>query len=324
MTGTELIPAETKAQVPAALFELEDATRKYETQAKAENTKRAYRAAWGHFTAWCAEQGVEPLPAHPRAVAHYLTASADTGAKVSTMRIRLTAIGMAHRLSGHPFDAKHPQIDGAWSGIKRTVGTRPERKAAVLPDDLRRMVAKLPDTLAGKRDRALLLIGFGGAMRRSELVVLQVDDVRQDKHGLKVLIRRSKTDQEARGEEVAIHRSGKAAVCPVVALQEWLKASGITTGPIFRPIAKGGRILDQQLTDRSAAQVVKDAAEAAGLDPKQYAGHSLRAGLATSAALAGHDLMQIMRQTRHKSVDVARIYIRDADLWRDNVTKKLL
>jgi integrase len=324
MTGTELIPAETKASLPATLFELEDATRQYETKAKAENTKRAYRAAWGHFTAWCTEQGIEPLPAHPRAVAHYLTASADTGAKVSTMRIRLTAIGMAHRLSGHPFDAKHPQIDGAWAGIKRTVGTRPERKAAVLPDDLRRMVAKLPDTLAGKRDRALLLIGFGGAMRRSELVALQVEDIRQDKHGLKVLIRRSKTDQEGKGEEVAIHRSGKAAVCPVVALQEWLKASGITTGPIFRPVGKGGRILDQQLTDRSAAQVVKDAAEAAGLDPKQYAGHSLRAGLATSAALAGHDLVQIMRQTRHKSVDVARIYVRDADLWRDNVTKKLL
>jgi integrase len=324
MAGKALIPAETKTQTPATLFALEDATRKYETMAKSENTKRAYRTAWGHFTAWCAEQGLEPLPAHPRSVAYYLTASAGTGAKVSTMRIRLTAIGMAHRLSGHPFDAKHPQIDGAWSGIKRTVGTRPERKAAVLPDDLRRMVRKLPDTLAGKRDRALLLIGFGAALRRSELVALQVADICGDKNGLKVLIRRSKTDQEGAGEEVAIYRGTKADACPMVALDAWLKASGIASGAIFRPVAKGGRILDQHLTDRSAAQIVKDAAEAAGLDPKLYAGHSLRAGLATSAALAGHDLMQIMKQTRHKSVDVARVYIRDADLWRDNVTKKLL
>jgi len=323
MTGTEIVPGFQGDLVSADFAELEAATRRYEKLAIAENTKRSYRSAWVNFTAWCESKGVEPLPAEPRAIAHYLTASADAGTKAGTIHVRLTAIGVAHRLAGFPFDAKHPQIAGAWSGIKRGIGTRPERKAPVLTNDLRRMVKALPDTLIGKRDRALLLLGFGGAMRRSELVALQVDDIKPVRHGVVVLIRQSKTDQEGKGAEVGIQYNKKTDICAVLALQGWLKAAGVTTGPIFRPIAKGGRILEQQLSDRAVADVVKAAVASVGLDPKLYSGHSLRAGCATSAAQAGYDLMQIMQQTRHKSVDVAKIYVREVELFRNNVTAKI-
>jgi site-specific recombinase XerD len=324
MTGTQIVPAFHGDLVAADLIDLESSARRYETQAKAENTKRAYRAAWAHYLDWCDGKSLAPMPAEPRMVALYLSACADEGAKVSTMQIRLTVIGKAHRLAGSSFDAKHRDLSEVWEGIKRAVGMRPDRKEPVLMEDLRPMLKKLPDTLTGHRDRALLLIGFGGALRRSELVALCVEDVRTTRQGITLLIRKSKTDQRGEGWLIGIPFGRKPETCPAAALKAWLTAAGITSGPIFRPIAKGGRILDQQLTDRSAAQVVKDAVEAVGLDPKLYAGHSLRAGLATSAALAGQDLTSIMKQTRHESMEIARIYVRNADLFRNNVVSKLL
>ncbi|HEY0420777.1 MAG TPA: integrase, partial [Acetobacteraceae bacterium] len=233
-TGTALVTFDTTPAVPAPLLDLVEDARDFATCARAGNTVRAYRAAWADFTGWCAAQGIDPLPAHPGVVALYLTAQAKAGLKVSTLRLRLAGIAAAHRSAGHAFDLKHRQLDEVWAGIRRRLGTRQARKAAVLNDDLARMVNALPDTIIGRRDRALLLIGFGGALRRSELVALQVEDVQETEKGMKVLIRRSKTDQEGEGHELAIHRGRGKGTCPVAALDAWLKAAGIASGPIFR------------------------------------------------------------------------------------------
>ena len=290
--------------------------RDYAAGAKAPNTERAYKAAWSKFAPWCLNLGLEPLPASPGTVALFLSGQAARGAKVSTLRLALAAIGAAHQAAGLEFNAKQPDLVAVWSGIRRKIGVRPERKAPVLRDELADMLDKLDRaTLAGKRDAALLLIGFGAALRRSELVALNVEDVTVSREGVKVLVRRSKTDQEAAGTEIGI-ASGRA----VAAVQDLIAAAGLTTGPLFRMMRKGDRVTDDRLTDRSVADIVKRLAKAAGLNPELYSGHSLRAGLATSAALAGAGLTSIMKQTRHKSVDVAKTYIRDADLWRDNVS----
>ncbi len=193
--------------------------------------------------------------------------------------------------------------------------------APALADDVRAMVAALPETTAGARDRALLLLGFAGALRRSELVALDVADVdttRAAREGLVVTVRRSKTDQEGAGQVVGLPRGQHAETCPDRALAAWLELAGIAAGPIFRAVDKAGRVRRTRLSGYDVARIVKRAAERAGLDPARYAGHSLRAGLATSAAIAGAEERDIMRQTRHQSVTVARRYIRDGSLFRRN------
>ena len=313
--GNELtIP--TSGAVSTELADLIADARDFAAAAKAPNTVRAYRAAWAGFVTWCAEHGVEAMPASPGTVALYLTDRANSGIKVATLRLALSAIGAAHQAEGHDFNAKQRDLVAVWSGIRRQLGVRPERKAPVLRDDLQDMLGRLDrSTLAGKRDAALLLIGFGAALRRSELVALDVADISISREGVKVQVKRSKTDQEGAGTEIGI-ASDRAAVV----VQEWIAAAGLTTGPLFRMMRKGDHLTADRLTDRSVADIVKRLAEAAGLDATRYSGHSLRAGLATSAAIAGAGLTSIMKQTRHKSVDVAKTYIRDADLWRDNVS----
>ena len=245
--------------------------------------------------------------------------------KVATLRLALAAIGAAHVAADAELNLKQKDLVAVWAGIRRRLGVRPERKAPVMADDLRAMLATLDrSTVAGMRDAALLLIGFGAALRRSELVALDVADLSVSRDGVKVLVKRSKTDQDAAGAEIAIAWGRSLDTCTVVAVQAWLAAAAITTGTLFRMMRKGDRVTGERLTDRSVADLVKRMATAAGLDPARYSGHSLRAGLATSAALAGAGLTGIMKQTRHKSVDVAKTYIRDADLWRDNVSGLVL
>jgi integrase len=183
------------------------------------------------------------------------------------------------------------------------------------------MLSRAPDTLIGLRDRALLLVGFAGAFRRSELVALDVEDLEFTEDGMKVLIRRSKTDQEGAGQAVGIARG--VNLCPVAALKAWLAAAGITSGPIFRPVNRHGRVQDRRLTDQVVALVVKRYAEAAGMDSRKYAGHSLRVGLVTSAAMNNVPEYVIQKQTRHKSTDMLRRYIRDVSLFRDNASSRV-
>ena len=324
--GKELVTiGSTGTVLSTEMLDLVEDARSYADAARAPNTTRAYAAAWSAFASWCSERGLEALPATPGTVALYLTDRANQGSKVATLRLALAAISAAHRAGGHDFNAKAPALAAVWSGIRRQLGVRPDRKAPVLADELRAMLGTLDrTTVAGMRDAALIVVGFGAALRRSELVALNVGDVSVSREGLKVLVRRSKTDQESAGVEIAVSRGKTAATCAVLAYQAWLAAAGITEGPVFRRVRKNGLVGTDRLTDKSVADLVKKLAEAAGLDPARYSGHSLRAGLATSAALAGAGLTSIMKQTRHKSVDVAKTYVRDADIWRDNVTGLVL
>jgi site-specific recombinase XerD len=207
-------------------------------------------------------------------------------------------------------------------GIRRTLGSAKAKKAPAVAAKIRGMVAQAPGGLTGLRDRALLLLGFAGAFRRSELVALDVEDVAENEAGLLVRIRSSKTDQEGEGVTIAIARGELA--CPVKALRAWLDAAGIEAGPIFRPIDKSGTVRPSRFTCRSVANLVKAYAERAGLDASAYSGHSLRSGFLTSAAGKGASIFKMMDVSRHKSVDTLRGYVRDAELFKDHAGTGLL
>ncbi len=295
----------------------------YRAHAKSDATHRAYAADWRDWIAWCAGRDVAALPADPRAVALYLTDRASTH-RVSTLARRLAALQHAHNEAGLAFERHHPTLRSVWSGIRRTHGIAPAQQAPILTADLRRLVATLPDDLGGLRDRALLLLGFAGAFRRSELVALDVADVVAEGPGLVITIRRGKTDQERAGRIVAIPFGAAEATCPVRALAAWLAASGIARGPIFRQLtAKGTRVapsgdsISTRVSDRAVARIVQRAALAAGL-VGAFAGHSLRAGLITSAAAAGVSEHDIMRHTGHRRAETLRRYIRRATAFEAN------
>jgi integrase len=318
-----VVPAGGALVTDAATIE---AARRYVEASKAANTRRSYRTAWAQWVEWANANGAAPCPADPAAIALWLAHLADAGAKPSTIKARLAGVAATHRERGHVLDVKAREISAVVAGVRRSHGVAPTKKAPVLTDDLRAMLGNLPPTLAGVRDRAILLIGFGAALRRSELAALDVEDVTITAQGLQVMVRQSKTDQDGEGALIAIHRGRDPRVCPVAALETWLARSGITTGPLFRAVIgrTANTLRKQRLDARTVALIVQRAAEAAGLNGAAYGGHSLRAGLATAAALAGADLQAIMNQTRHKNVDVARGYVRIADIWRDNVTARLL
>ena len=241
------------------------------------------------------------------------------------MTRRLTAITKAHQIAGHPSPAtmQQPAVSETLKGIRRTLGTAQQTKAPLLTADVRRMVEALPDTVAGRRDRALLLLGFAGGFRRSELAALDVGDVLPTEDGLVVKLRRSKTDPEGKGRDVGIPYGSTPSTCPVRALTAWKTAAGISEGALFRGVDRHGRVGTVRLHKDSVGLVVKRAAEAAGLDPAKYAGHSLRAGLATQAYLNGAGELAIMRQTGHRSLAMVRRYIRDGSLFRENPAAKL-
>lgn len=314
---------ESTAIVPApvaslALVEAVASARAYASSSKAENTKRAYRTDWQAFAAWCDESGLPSLPASPATVATYASHLANEGRKVSSIGRALVAISQAHKMAGEASPTSSAVVHETVKGIRRAKGSAPTTKAPVLVEQLRAMMAHLPQGIAGRRDRALLSLGFAGAFRRSELVALDVSDLAFTADGLEVTIRRSKTDQEGQGEKIGVPYGGNPATCPVRAVRSWLDGSGIVEGAVFRSVDRWGNLSPARLTDRAVALVVKRYAEAVGLDPALFGGHSLRAGLATQAAKSGKAERAIMRQTRHRSVAMVRRYIRDADLFSDN------
>jgi integrase len=254
-------------------------------------------------------------------VAAYLAAHAGTS-KASTLSRRVAAIRYAHNLAGLATPTDAEGVRATMRGIRRTHGSARVRKAPAVASKMLGMVATAPDRLVGLRDRALLLIGFGGALRRSELVALDVADIAETETGLLVTIRHSKTDQEGEGATIAIARGDVA--CPVKALRAWLDASGIQAGPIFRPIDKAGTVRSSRLTDRSVANIVKAYAARAGFDAAKFSGHSLRAGFLTSAAGKGASIFKMIDVSRHKSVDTLRGYVRDAELFKDHAGAGLL
>jgi site-specific recombinase XerD len=290
----------------------------------ADNTRRAYKGDWDSFTQFCQSIGASPLPATPDTVSLYVTYLHEQGKAVSTIRRHLSTISTAHKSRNMPSPtgtvAVRKALDGAIK--EKEKGAAPNAKKAVTCNDLVAMLKHVPNTLIGIRDRALLLIGFAGALRRSELVGLNVEDIEITDEGMILTIRRSKTDQEGAGQRIAIDYATNEKTCPVRAYLAWIKASGIESGAVFRHIDKGGHIHDR-LTGYAVALIVKKYAKKAGLDPDQYAGHSLRSGFATTAAKNGVEERAIMKQTRHKSVQVVRRYIQEGQLFNEKYTKRL-
>jgi site-specific recombinase XerD len=313
---------EHAAAVSVQYKESRERARDYASDAVAANTRRAYRADWRDFAAWCAEQHRTALPALPETVAVYLAALAGHR-KTSTISRRLSAIAQAHKTAGLDSPTTDAAVRQVLAGIRRRHGTQQKGKEAALTADVRAMVGTLEASLAGQRDRALLLLGFAGAFRRSELVALDVADVTRTRDGLVVQVRRSKTDQEGAGRQVGIPYGSTPGTCPVRAVADWLEVAGLAAGPLFRPIDRHGNLRPRRLTDQSVALVVKRAVRAAGLDPSVYAGHSLRSGLATAAAQAGVSERAIMEQTGHKSLPIVRRYIRRGSLFTENAAAKV-
>lgn len=284
--------------------------------ALSKNSRRAYRSDLNHFLAWGGT-----IPATPEVVAQYLATHAGHFT-AATLSRRLVSIGRAHTSMGLPSPTDTDLVRATLRGIRRTIGTSQRQVSPAVKEDVLAMVAGLSGT-KGIRDRALLLIGFAGAFRRSELVSLTVADIEFVKQGVTLRLQFSKTDQEGQGRRIAIPHA-RGAVCPVLSLQQWLEVSGINGGPVFRSVTRHGAISDAPLTPQSVALVVKERAFAVGLDPTKYAGHSLRAGLVTSAAQLGVSSWKIRAQTGHKSDAMLARYIRDANIFVDNAAGAVL
>jgi len=297
--------------------------RTYLDSARSRNTIRGYRSGFQQFNSWCQAARLSPLPATQETVAMYLSSEAGR-LKAATLSHRLCAIAKAHKAASLPNPIKDSiLISETLKGIKRVHGSSQAQKAPVLTEDLRTMLRVLPDSMQGIRDRALLLVGFAGAFRRSELVSLDVSAVAFTSEGLLITLLRSKTDQEGIGRQVAIPEGQHQETCPVRALRAWLTAAIITEGPIFRSVNRHSQPSKERLTDHSVGLIVKRYAKLIGLAHADFSGHSLRAGFVTSAARAGEPERRIMRQTGHKSIEMVLRYVRRADIFKDNSVRSL-
>lgn len=295
----------------------------YITHAKAANTRRSYSRSWRHFNAWCEAHQVAALPATAEAVANYLVDLADRGYKTSTIQTRITAISRAHHLHGAPSPTKDALVVETWKGIRNTLGTAPTQKRPLLTQDIRAIMEELPDTVAGARDRAILLLGFASGMRRSELVSLNAEDIEEVNEGLRVALRRSKTDQEGRGTIIGILYGSRPETCPVRALRAWMDARTRAPGPLFHAVNRHDAIQPGRLSDRGVALIIKRAIKLIGKDPDAYAGHSLRSGHVTSAIAHGAGEHEVMQQTGHRRVETLRRYRREGELFKHNSSGKL-
>jgi site-specific recombinase XerD len=318
----ELIPASDA--VLAHLGDLAAAADQLVDASMSANTRRAYASDWRQFCAWCDVHGLTSLPAVPTTLVLYLTELATVQRrKVTTIERRLAAIRKAHRAARLPSPADDITVEQAMRGIRRSYGEPPQGKAPAVTDIVRVMVEGLPATTKGVRDRALLLIGFAGAFRRSELVSLDVADVQFAAEGLIITLRRSKTDQDGEGLIKGVPFGSALATCPVRALCAWLDISIVDEGALFRSLTPQGRVKPQRLRDYEVAKIIKTSARQAGLEPRDFSGHSLRVGLATAAARAGVPERIIAEQTGHKDMNTLRRYIRRGELFRENASAEV-
>jgi site-specific recombinase XerD len=289
---------------------LEIETLKNLKNSKARNTLRAYQSDFRDFSAFCAKNGFSSMPTQPKIVALYIT-HLSKSSKFSTLKRRIASISVLHKLKGHYLDTKHPIIMENLHGIKRTLGSRQKAKKPILINDLKLIIKAIDEDKI--RDKALILIGFSGGFRRSELVNIHYDDVEFVSEGVKILIKRSKTDQTGEGSVKAIPYFDNQEFCPVVALKNYLtkKFSDTNEGKIFN------------ISDKSVALIIKRYAKKAGLDSSKYAGHSLRSGFATTAAEFGAEERNIMAMTGHKTTQMVRRYIQEANLFKNNALNKI-
>ena len=312
----------TQPQLPNTLRTALDSAADLASNSRAASTRATYASDWRIFARWCETNDLCPMPATPAAVAAFLADQVEQGIKPSTLGRRIAALKYHHKSAGEDSPTDDERVKAVLNGARRTLGVAPRRLAAATSEKTIGMATLVRPGLAGLRDRAILLLAFSLAARRSELVALDVEDIEECPEGLRVRIRRSKTDQEGQGAVVAVCRGSIAD--PVAAVLDYIKAAGITSGALFRRIRRGNHITDHRLGAQTICKLVKDQAAKLGLDPKQYGAHSMRAGFLTSAAAKGANLFKMMDVSRHKSVDTLRGYVRSADAFRDHAGAGLL
>ena len=294
---------------------------------KAKNTVRAYKSDFRDFGLFCAQNGFKSLPSEPKIVSLYLTYLSTKEAKMSTLKRRLVSIGVIHRLKGHYLDTKHPSIIENIMGIKRRKGSIQKGKKPILISYLKKLINVIDEQknedIKKLRDRSIILIGFSGGFRRNEIVSLDYDDLDFVEEGLKIQIRRSKTDQFGEGLVKALPYFDNSKYCPVISLKNWIEISKINSGPLFRRFLKRSKLSVNRLTDQTVALLIKEYLRLAGIDNKNYSGHSLRSGFATTAAESGAEERSIMAMTGHKSPEMVRRYIKEANLFKNNALNKI-
>ena len=294
---------------------------------KANNTIRAYKSDFNDFSLFCARNGFKSLPSEPKIVSLYLTHLSTKEAKMSTLKRRLVSIGVIHKLKGHYLDTKHPSIIENIMGIKRRKGSIQKGKKPLIISNLKILINVIDQynnhEIMRLRDRSIILIGFSGGFRRNEIVSLDFDDLDFVSEGLKINLKRSKTDQFGEGSVKGLPYFDNSQYCPVLSLKKWIEISKIDSGPLFRRFSKGSILTVNRLTDQTVALLLKKYLKLAGIENKHYSGHSLRSGFATSAAEAGAEERNIMAMTGHKSPEMVRRYIKEANLFKNNPLNKL-
>ena len=306
---------------------LQDETLNNLKNSKSQNTVRAYKSDFEDFGLFCVKNGFKSMPTDPKVVSLYLTFLSSKNTKISTIKRRLVSIGVIHKIKGHYLDTKHPIIIENFMGIKRLRGVSQKGKKPLLINDLKQIIDVInkqnePD-IKKLRNKALLLLGFAGGFRRRELISLDIEDLEFVFEGVKINIKRSKTDQFGEGFIKGIPHFENYLYCPVKNLKNWLNISKIKKGPVFVRFSKGSKLTDARLTDQSVALIIKDCIKKTGINSANYSGHSLRSGFATSAAEAGAEERSIMAMTGHKSTEMVRRYIKEANLFKNNALSKI-
>ena len=294
---------------------------------KSNNTIRAYKSDFNDFELFCVQNGFKSLPSIPKIISLYLTHLSSKNIKMSTLKRRLVSIGVIHKLKGLYLDTKHPSIIENIMGIKRRKGSFQKGKKPLLINDLKSLINVIDEynneEMMRVRDRSMMLIGFSGGFRRNEIVSLDFDDLDFVSEGLKINLKRSKTDQFGEGSVKGLPYFDNSKYCPVLSLKKWIEISNIETGPLFRRFSKGSKLTDNRLTDQTIALLIKKYLKLAGKESKNYSGHSLRSGFATSAAESGAEERSIMAMTGHKSTEMVRRYIKEANLFKNNALNKI-
>ena len=314
------------SELTTDLKTLHEATLNNLKNSKANNTLRAYKSDFKDFGAFCIKHGLKSLPSEPKIVSLYLT-HLSKSSKISTLRRRLVSISMVHKLKGYYLDTKHPVIVENLMGIRRIKGSIQKGKKPLLINHLKSLINVINDQkiedIKKLRDKSIILIGFGGGFRRTELISINYEDLEFVPEGVKIIIRRSKTDQFGEGMIKGLPYFPNETFCPVVNLKKWLEISKIKSGPIFRGFAKGLSLKDKRLTDQSVVLLIKEYLKLAGIENKNFAGHSLRSGFATVAADNGADERSIMAMTGHKTTQMVRRYIKEANIFKNNALNNI-
>ena len=304
----------TTGVISKNIKELEEETLNNLRNSKAKNTLRAYKADYKDFALFCSKNRFQSMPTQPKIMALYLTHLSKTS-KYSTLKRRLASISVLHKMKGHYIDTKHPIIMENLMGIKRAIGSNQKSKKPILINHLKDLVKAIHQSLEKDlrkiRDKAIVLIGFSGGFRRTELVSIDYEDLEFVVEGVKIFVKRSKTDQSGEGMTKAIPYFENKDFCPVIALKNWIELSKIKENKIFK------------ISDKGVALIIKKYADLAGLDAQNYAGHSLRSGFATSTAESGAEERNIMAMTGHKSTEMVRRYIKEANLFKNNALNKI-